>query len=165
MTRISRPARVKKRLLIVGPEPSLKTGFSFVEVLVAILTLGVILVPLFRMFSQGASGTVQNREEVLARNMAQSIVNSLRRLDFKDKAIPDWSEMKDVADFSWIEGWDGQKTDTLKRFTFRMGEVREFTVPAVPFKFRTLTLEVTWTSEGIQNSLKVPVLLSEGMNL
>jgi hypothetical protein len=135
-------------------------GFSFVEVLIAVLVLGVILIPLFRMFSQGASGTVQNREEVLARSMAESIVNKLKSLDFKDSLI----QTGPITDPSWIVGSEVQGAELMKRFIFRMEVSDPIKIPDLPFGFKTVILQVTWTSEGIPNTLKVPVLLSEGMN-
>lgn len=49
-------------------------GFSFVEILFAIVCLGFLLAPVFSIFSQGSAGTVQNRNDILAQQHATNLL-------------------------------------------------------------------------------------------
>lgn len=50
-------------------------GFTFVEILFAMVCLGILLVPVFRMLGQGSAGVVRNRNEILAQQHASNIMS------------------------------------------------------------------------------------------
>ncbi len=50
-------------------------GFSFNEVVIAILLIGAAIVPVFHIFSRSAAGTIQTQEEVLAHNYAEELLD------------------------------------------------------------------------------------------
>jgi type II secretory pathway pseudopilin PulG len=49
-------------------------GFSFVEILFAIVLLGALIAPIFTLLNQSSTGTVQNRNDILAQQHATNLL-------------------------------------------------------------------------------------------
>ena len=49
-------------------------GFSIIEICIVCVVLMILLIPVFTIMSQGNAGTVQNRNEILARGYAANII-------------------------------------------------------------------------------------------
>ena len=57
-------------------------GFSFVEISFAIICLGFLISPIFRMLNQSSSGTVQNRNDILAQQHATNLLANAYSLPY-----------------------------------------------------------------------------------
>lgn len=59
-------------------------GFSLVEICIVCVVLMVLLIPVFTIMSQGNAGTVQNRNEILARGYAANIIAYFNILPYSE---------------------------------------------------------------------------------
>lgn len=57
-----------------------KTGFSLIEVLIALIFVSLAFLPIYNLFRFGSQGTVNNVHEVTANNYASDLVNFVRDL-------------------------------------------------------------------------------------
>lgn len=57
-----------------------KTGFSLIEVLIALIFVSLAFLPIYNLFRFGNQGTVNNVHEVTANNYASDLINFIRDL-------------------------------------------------------------------------------------
>jgi hypothetical protein len=78
-------------------------AFSFVEILVAVVCLAMVMIPLTTMFSFSSSGTIQNRNDLLARQHAANILDYAYSLAYDDSFLEPVSQ-KSVVTVSFSSG-------------------------------------------------------------
>ena len=62
-------------------------GFSFVEISIVCGILGVLAVPVSSLMSKGASGTIRNRNEILAQQYASNYIAFCNAKPFDDESL------------------------------------------------------------------------------
>ena len=50
-------------------------AFSFIEIIVSLLVLGILIVPVYTIFSEGTTVTIRSRNEILALQQASNILS------------------------------------------------------------------------------------------
>ncbi len=63
------------------------SGFSFVEIALAILIIGLIMVPLFSMLTMSNSGSVKNKNDILAQHYAANLLAYASTLTYEDSFL------------------------------------------------------------------------------
>ena len=133
-----------------------RRGFSFAEVMVAVLVLAVGLVPLFWFFSRTNVGTMKTRDEALA-----------------------WHYAAELLDVTMAKGYDGigetpeagvevpeivigeEKTSVESRFVRRLivRPLRPDHNSEWPCLYRAVTAEVSWFVEKQPRSMRLTGVL------
>ena len=72
-------------------------AFSIVEVCIVVVVLMVLLIPVFTIMSQGNAGTVQNRNEILARGYAANIIAYYNLIPYSEVKELTFEELKTLV--------------------------------------------------------------------
>ena len=134
----------------------MKKGFSLSEVMVAVLVLGVVITPLFFLFSHGTAGALQTRDEILAYNYACGLLDFALAQPFDAPLLkePGGAVDPDLLDLVSTSG----PTTTMcadKRFQ----QFLRISIPPVPsgwpIGYKILVSEVQWVSAGITRKIQI----------
>lgn len=127
-----------------------RLGFSFVELMVAILILAMGLLPIFWFFSRSNMGTIKTRDEILAQQYAAELIDYAKARGFAANEVTgeEGSEIREIE-------IAGQKTTVEERFVRRLyvKDLRPDHHSEWPCRYRTVTAEVIWQAETQQRSL------------
>ena len=138
-------------------------GISFTEVLVTLLVVAIGVLPIFAVFSQSSSGTIRNRDEILAQTYAEELLDLSLAKGF---AAVEPTAATGVAVPEVEAG--GVRTKMDSRFT-RTLVVREIGPAAHhddwPLTYRLVGVIVTWSHEGRPRRLVRSGLLFRGAGL
>ncbi len=127
-------------------------GLSLVEVAIAVLVLGFILVPVFSVFERSSSGTVQTRAEMLATGYADELLAWLRTLPPDHPALAVTAAPVPMNPPPELAG-------PLEPKFQRVLTVREFPpTTGWPFRYKLLTVKVSWTAGGPARDLRLTAL-------
>ena len=142
---------------------TINSGFSFVEVLITMLVLAVGILPIFTVFSQGSSGTIRTRDEILAQIYAEELLDYAMARGFT--AVEPTSSDGDLAPTVVV---GDLKTAIDPRFTRKL--VVKEVKPADhnddwPMVYRLVAVIVTWNHEGKLRRFVRSGLLFKGVGL
>lgn len=132
-----------------------RNGFSFAELMSAVLVLSVGLLPILWFFSRTNAGTQKTRDEAMAWQYASELLDYATMRGYDGNAVT--SAMGDEVKSIEIAG---EKTAVDDRFTRRL-IVRQLDPQHSewPCAYRTLTAVVTWTAETQQRKLSLTGML------
>ncbi len=132
-------------------------GFSFVEIAIVCVILLILLIPIFTLFSRGSTGTVRNRNEILAQQYASNVISYCNIVPFDDVILKTENgkktdvigelKIKDIAD-----GID----DIDISIPIELGETASKTITVTdfprteewPYKYKLVTVKVAWLQPG-----------------
>ena len=132
-------------------------GFSFVEITIVCVIMMILLIPIFTLLSRGSSGTVRNRNEILAQQYASNVITYCSVIPFDDDLIKTQNgkktdvigelRIKDIA-----EGID----DIDISLPVELGETASKTITVTdfnptegwPYKYKLVTVKVAWLQPG-----------------
>ncbi len=127
--------------------PSGRHGFSFTEIMIAVLIIGVTLAPMIYVFSRGTSGTIRTRDEVLAYNYATELLDYAQSLKFDEKPFLEEGNRK--ADEIEINGPEGPVA--VLKIEPKFERYLTVMVPPVPdglpFDYKVLVAEIRWKGQ------------------
>lgn len=120
-------------------------AFSFTEIMISVLVVGVCLAPLFLLFSQGTAGTVRSRDEVLAFAMAMDLLDYARTLPYNDAFLAPGTNRRPEPAVAVAAGATTVSLDSGDGTKFkRMISIEEKSVPSSPFIYKIVVAEVEW---------------------
>jgi type II secretory pathway pseudopilin PulG len=136
-----------------------RSAFSMVEILFAIIALGVLLAPLFSVFRQGSTGTIRNRNDILAQQHASNLLAYVYSLpyghSFLDEGTREVNELKITA------GAVELSLDMEEELFRRTIEVKEYKPGDWHFSYKLVTVRVNWkNSSEIPGEIKIAGLVS-----
>ncbi|MDP8260241.1 MAG: prepilin-type N-terminal cleavage/methylation domain-containing protein [Candidatus Gygaella obscura] len=82
-----------------------KNGFSFVEILLTLVILGIVVLPLMRMYSSSLEHINANKENIVAFNLARMEMEKTRNANFtinQFKIQPDKKYTINVNNVDWL---------------------------------------------------------------
>lgn len=133
-----------------------RSGFSFIEIAIGFLVLGLCALPIFLLFRHGSTGTVQTREEIQAFGFASDLLNHLKLLPFDD----DFLSPKNRLEVPTTPTSSGivlpAMTSGFRRF---LTITDQSPVYPNPYRYKTVTVEMEWVSSGISKTVRMPFLL------
>ena len=122
MNVLSIASRVRRVKFETG-EVTLKSGFTFIEVLMAVSILAILLVGVHKLQSQMVSMSHTTQFTTLAPLLAQSLMADMERRNFKDI-------QKDSGDFGgaypgyvWSLSMETQESEVLKKLAYPMKKI------------------------------------------
>ena len=117
-------------------------AFSFVEILVAVICLALVMIPLTTMFSFSSSGTIQNRNDLLARQHAANILDYAYSLAYDDAFLEPVSQ-KSVPMVSFTSGSEVLELGIEDFFT-RTVSIEEVKPADWKYSYKLIKVKMSW---------------------
>lgn len=138
---------------------ALNTGVSFIEIAFAVLCLGVLLVPVSSIFTQGSTNTIRNRNEVLAQQHAANLMNCALLIPYDDLVVGSAIDYKTLN----LNVSGGQIDLSVEEELFsRHMTVTEETSPSWKYSYKLITVNVSWQEpSGIERNISIAGLVSK----
>ncbi len=124
-------------------------GFSAVEICVVCVILTIFLIPVFTLMTRGSSGTIRNRNEILAQQYASNYIAFCNVVPFNDKEIKEVDE-KIVNELN-IDHKDGSKIniDKPEENFKRIVSIKDYPdTDDRPYKYKIITVKIEWQQIG-----------------
>lgn len=138
------------------PAQGVSKGVSFAELAIALLLLGVMVMPVFMMFRQGTSGTLLTRDEILAHGYAAELVNAAKGLGFHHDLLEPGSRAVPVVPLP-----DAKPISERFSRTLTVTEQVDSTT-IIPYRYRVLVAVVAWGDGGPARTVRLPGLVFAG---
>ncbi len=136
-------------------------GFSFIEILFAMICLGILFVPIFKMFGQGTTGVTRNRNEILAQQHASNIMSYAFFLPYDNDFLKVGPPVE-VATFEAVLGGNRFDLGIAEPQFKRTVAVSEVKPPGSKHAYKVVTVEVRWQEPNGQNRhIKLAGLVSK----
>lgn len=139
---------------------TIKAAFSFVEILFAVIALGVLLAPIFSMFSQGSSGTIRSRNDILAQQHASNLLAYAFALPY-DHAMLEPGAAREVGELNVTSGSEILPLGMEEEMFRRTIEVSEIKPVDWRFAYKTVVVKVAWKQANeIPREIQIAGLVS-----
>lgn len=125
------------------------TGFSIVEICVVVAILTVFLLPVFALMTRGSSGTIRNRNEILAQQYASNYIAYCNVVPFDSDKIAEVNE-KVVNELN-IELKDGSSIniDKTEDIFQRIVSIKDYPdTNDRPYKYKIVSVKIEWQQVG-----------------
>jgi hypothetical protein len=126
-------------------------GFSLVEISIVGAILLIFLIPVVTLMSRGSSGTIRNRNEILAQQYASNYIaySNLQKFDSEklqetteEKLVDELKLEKNGETFALI---DKLEDDLFKRYV----SIKDFpATDEIPYNYKVVTVRVEWLQPG-----------------
>ncbi|MBQ3643080.1 MAG: hypothetical protein II961_00650 [Candidatus Riflebacteria bacterium] len=133
-------------------------GFSLVEISIVGAILLIFLIPVITLMSRGSSGTIRNRNEILAQQYASNYIaySNLQKFDSEklqetteEKLVDELKLEKNGETFALI---DKLEDDLFKRYV----SIKDFpATDEIPYNYKVVTVRVEWLQPGEKNKRNV----------
>lgn len=122
-------------------------GFSMVEILFTIIALGVLLAPVSSIFSQGSSGTIRSRNDILAQQHAANLLAYACSLPYEHEFLKPGSATE-VGELKIMAG-DTELSLGMDDEPFhRTIEISEIKPAGWQFSYKIAVVKVDWKHAG-----------------
>jgi len=135
-----------------------RNAFSITEVMIAVLVVAACLSPIFFIFSKGAAGTQQTRDEVLAYNYATELLDYALSKPFDSPFLAVGTRDANALEVTPAAG----PAFTLKadeRFERKLSVITPSVPATVPFTYKVLVAEVAWKTAQVQRSISMSCMI------
>ncbi|MBF0408583.1 MAG: hypothetical protein HQM10_14635 [Candidatus Riflebacteria bacterium] len=138
-----------------------KSALSFVEIMTAVLVLGMVIVPLSQLFNRGATGTVQTRDEVLAYHYAEELLSWLQSKKYSDPDIAVTSAPKPFSEIIINTSGSTSEKNSIDTSKFtRTVIIREISPsPSWPYTYKILNVQISWKSGKVDRKIDMASLV------
>lgn len=132
-----------------------KEGFSLIEISIVCGILVIFLVPVFTLMTKSSSGTIRNRNEILAQQHASNVIAFCNALKYDDDFLAE-SEEKPTKNLLITAGDNKIDLNIEKNSIFkRTIAIKEFKDDNWPFCYKVITVKVEWQEAGEKKKRKV----------
>lgn len=135
-----------------------KKGFSLAEICIACGVLVTLLVPVFTLMSRSSSGTIRNRNEILAQEYVSNIISycnllsydaDFLKVDSSGEVTKEIGEIKMNKIICKSEDVKIELADELSKIVKKKTiKVKEFAEDDWPCKYKVITVMVEWQQPG-----------------
>ncbi len=128
-------------------------GFSITEVMVACLALGIMLVPVFMMFSKSSAGTTRNKNDILAQQDAANILAYAYALNYDHDFLKEGTK---VVKEKKVKSSDGTDIDlsVTESFFHRTVNIKEYKVSQTSRAYKLISVSVEWDQSSNKDKEK-----------
>lgn len=131
-------------------------GISIIEILIGIVFLAVLAGPIMGIFSQSVSGTMMNRDEILASDYAADLISVAETMPYDELPLVENLQMQ----LMFVPGYKEKPMEEgFKRFVTikeNKSKKNEF------YRYKTIQVEVEWSTGDIVRSIKLASLIVGG---
>lgn len=139
---------------------SKKAGFSIVEICMACVILLILLIPIFTLMSKGTSGTVHNKNEFCAKQLAANIIAYCNLIPFNS---PEISEGEDILDKLKLNSEENELINLnenkiiniadvdksfLKLIKVKKVSIKDIEFAELPNRYKYITVRIEWLESG-----------------
>lgn len=137
-------------------------GLGMPEIAVALLIVGLAMVPIYSMISHGASRTIQTSQEAQAFNYATNLLEAAKAAtDFDHDPLLQPCTSREVTNLLGSQSQHLEPSPMNPKFR-RFLTVVENQTEGYPYRYKSLVAEVRWEgSEGVK-SMKFSGLVYSG---
>ena len=131
-------------------------ALSLVEICIVCFILIILLVPIFTLLSRGSSGTVRNRNEILAQQYASNVIAYCNAMKYDDEflKVENGQKTKEIKKLE-ITGIENQENINIE-LPKELGETASKTITITdfdkkddwPFSYKLVTVKVVWLQPG-----------------
>jgi prepilin-type N-terminal cleavage/methylation domain-containing protein len=127
-------------------------GFSFIELIIAIVIMAIGLIPLMWFFSRSNIGTIRTRDEIYAQQYAAELFDYVTATGFDAHSPTDEAGIEVPA--ITIES---ETTTVEPRFSRRLfiDDLAPAHNSEWPLQYRTVMVEVSWVADQQNRSLRL----------
>ena len=128
-------------------------GFSLVEIAIVCIILGLCMVPLFTIMSKGSSGTIRNRNEILAQQYASNLIAHCHLMAFDDDFLKEKTNEIVNSDqltltLNGVETKNEIKEEGFSKIATRTVTIKDFSPSGWPYKYKVITVKIDWLQPG-----------------
>ncbi len=136
-------------------------GFSFVEILFAVILLGALITPIFTLLNQSSTGTVQNRNDILAQQHATNLLAYAYSLPY-NHAFLNAGPARTVKELTATANGSALDLGMEEDLFTRTIEVNEQKPSDWPHSYKILTVRVGWkqANESVRE-IKIAGMVSQ----
>ncbi|HOT27032.1 MAG TPA: type II secretion system protein [Candidatus Ozemobacteraceae bacterium] len=135
-----------------------KNAFTITEVMIAVLVVAACLSPIFFIFSRGAAGTQQTRDEVLAYTYATELLDYALSKSFDSPFLAPGTRDANALEVTQADG----SSFVLKadeRFERKLSVVIPSVPATVPFTYKVLIAEVAWKTAQVKRNISMSCMM------
>ena len=139
-------------------QKKIKKAFSLVEICVVCAILSFLWVPLFTLMSKGSSGTIRNRNEILAQQYASNVIAYCNILKFDDDFLKETEEKiigsgtLNLTLANDIKINMDITEESFSKIATRTISIRDYnpsnSISYFPYKYKIITSKVEWFQQG-----------------
>ena len=133
-------------------------GFSLAEICIACGVLVTLLVPVFTLMSRSSSGTIRNRNEILAQEFVSNMISycnllsydaDFLKVDGSGESTKEIGEIKMTNVICKSESVKIELADELSKVVKKKTiKIKEFAEADWPYKYKVITVMVEWQQPG-----------------
>ena len=139
-----------------------KIGFTIIEICVVCVILMLLLIPVLTLISQGNSGTIHNRNEILAREYAANIIAFCNIIhydhvkEFSEEELKNLTLENEKKEFIININDLGKNFEVFsKLLTKTTMEIKEFHSSTSNLNYKIVTVSLEWKEPDKKNSNRV----------
>ncbi len=137
-------------------------GLGIPEIAVALLIVGLAMVPIYSMISHGSSGTIQTSQEMQAFVYANNLLEAAKAAtDFDGDPLLQPCQSREIPEILGTHSRRLEPTPMNRRFQ-RFLTIAEEQAAGFPYRYKTLMVEVRWDGPGGGKNLKLSGLVFTG---
>jgi prepilin-type N-terminal cleavage/methylation domain-containing protein len=131
-------------------------GFSFIELIMAVIIMAIGLIPIMWFFSRSNVGTIKTRDEIYARQYACELFDYVVARGF-DANFPTGDTGTEVPSIT-IEGETTEIEDRFSRRLF-VADLAPSHNSEWPLQYRSIMVEVSWSADQQDRNLRLTGIL------
>lgn len=120
-----------------------RTGYSLIEILIAVLIFGIAMIPVFHLIYHGSHITRFSKESVIATNLANELTNQICSMHYADVPLVNEVPLDNNADNALLK--EGRAGTRLKLTAMPSTFFRTLTVEKFSPKSLVVKAKVGWS--------------------
>ena len=135
-------------------------GISLIEIMLATILMGVMLVPILNMFSQGTTQTIRSRDELTALGLASNLMSYAYTKPYTDLQATSGPETRNDLTIDYENGSLSLEIDDERYM--RTIEVTEVTPTNWRFSYKLVNVIVSWQDpDGNERQVGIAGIISD----
>lgn len=132
-----------------------RKAFSLLEISIVCGIIIIFLVPVLTLLSRSSSGTIRNRNEILAQQHASNVIAFCNALKYDDEFLkPTDSKVPENLKINAGDNVIDLNLEENSIFS-RTVAIKEFKDDNWPFHYKTITVTVQWQQPGEKDKRKL----------
>ena len=135
----------------------IKFGFSLVEICIVCGILAAFLIPVFTLMSKSTSGTIKNRNEILAQQYASNVIAFCNVAPFDSDILKEADSLVISDTGNTLGGIELELPEELKNIAKKTISVKKVNQDKLPYEYKIVTVKVEWQQPGDNKKRNVTI--------